>query len=163
MHPRAAALVAHLQLAPHPEGGYYRQVYKSASAVAPADGRGDRAALTTIFFLLPAGDVSRWHRVTSDEVWHFYEGAPLALFTADQAFAAVSTHRLGPISEDGAVPVHVVDAHAWQAARSTGEYTLVGCTVGPGFEFADFTMLRDVPDVADTVRRAHPTFASLID
>lgn len=163
MPPRAAELIRRLDLTPHPEGGYYRQLYKSGSLVTPADTRGARRALTTIVFLLPAGEISRWHRVASDEVWHFYEGAPLALFTADPDFAAVSTHHVGPVSADATVPVHVVDAHAWQAARSTGDYTLVGCTVGPGFEFADFQMLRDRPDTASTVRRAHPTFASLID
>lgn len=163
MHPRASALIDTLALQPHPEGGYYRQIHKSASIVTPDDTRGPRRALTTIFFLLPAGDVSRWHRVTSDEVWHFYEGAPLALFTADRDFATVSTHLVGPVSADDALPVHVVDAGDWQAARSTGEYTLVGCTVGPGFEFADFTMLRDLPALAASVRAQYPELEPLID
>ena len=77
MHPRAAELITQLQLERHPEGGYYREIFRSADLVEPADGRGPRAALTTIYFLLPAGITSRWHRVTSDEVWHLYEGGPL--------------------------------------------------------------------------------------
>lgn len=162
MHPRAVELIAALELQPHPEGGYYRQIYKSESTVAPDDTRDTRAALTTIFFVLAAGDVSRWHRVRSDEVWHFYEGAPLELLTADAAFAAVSTHTLGPVSA-GVVPVHVVRANDWQAARTTGDYTLVGCTVGPGFEFADFTMLRDLPDLSGIVGRDHPHMKDLIE
>lgn len=163
MHPRAAALIAELRLEPHPEGGHYRQVYKSASRVVLAESDATRTALTTIFFLLPGGEISRWHRVSSDEVWHFYEGAPLELLTADAAFATTGRHILGPVSGDGRRPVHVVAANDWQAARTTGDYTLVGCTVGPGFEFADFRMLRDLPDVAATVRRNHLHLAGLID
>lgn len=161
MHPRAAELIATLDLMPHPEGGYYRQVYKSASTVEPSDGRGARASLTTIYFLLPAGQVSRWHLVTSDEVWHHYEGAPLDLFTADHSFTTTAVHRLGPVSP-GVAPVHVVAAHDWQAARSSGDYTLVGCSVGPGFEFADFTMLRDRAELANAVDARWPQFAAFI-
>lgn len=161
MDPRAAQLIADLELAPHPEGGYYRQVHRSASTVQPDDGRGERAALTTIYFLLPAGEVSRWHVVTSDEVWHYYEGAPLELLTADGGFTRVARHQLGPPA-DGQRPVHVVAAHDWQAARSTGTYTLVGCTVGPGFEFGDFTLLAERPADADRVSRDHPDVRAFI-
>ncbi len=155
MDPRAAQLIADLALVPHPEGGYYRQIYRSTSTVQPDDGRGARTALTTIYFLLPAGEVSRWHVVTSDEVWHFYEGAPLELLTADRDFTQVVRHRLGPPA-GGQQPAHVVAAHDWQAAHSTGAYTLVGCTVGPGFEFGDFTMLAERTGEAARVRREHP-------
>ncbi len=161
MDPRAAQLIDDLALTPHPEGGYYRQIYRSASTVTPDDGRPARASLTTIYFLLPAGEVSRWHVVTSDEVWHYYEGAPLELLTADREFARVERHRLG-LPGDGAQPVHVVASHDWQAAQSTGAYTLVGCTVGPGFEFDDFTMLAERELVAGDVRRAHPDTARFI-
>jgi predicted cupin superfamily sugar epimerase len=153
MHARAEELVATLGLIPHPEGGYYREVYRSDANVQPLDARTARSALTTIYFLLPAGEVSRWHRVSSDEVWHFYEGAPLELLTADRAFATLTRHRLGPVDEGVQQPVYVVKADDWQAARSTGDYTLVGCTVGPGFEFADFELLRDLSDVAAAVIR----------
>lgn len=161
MDPRAAQLIADLALTPHPEGGYYRQIYRSTSTVLPADGRPARASLTTIYFLLPAGEVSRWHVVTSDEVWHYYEGAPLELLTADRDFARVERHQLG-LPSDGLQPAHVVAAHDWQAARSTGAFTLVGCTVGPGFEFDDFTMLAEQPADAERVRRKHPDTALFI-
>jgi predicted cupin superfamily sugar epimerase len=161
MDDRAAHLIATLQLEPHPEGGYYRQTYRSASLVNPQDIRSERASLTTIYFLLPAGDVSRWHTVASDEVWHFYEGAPLELMTADRDFGEIQRHRLGPVAP-GVEPVHVVRAHEWQAARSEGAFTLVGCTVGPGFEFPDFRLLRNDPAKADEVRGRHADAAPLI-
>src|SRR5262249_41097859 len=123
MHPRAAELIASLSLATHPEGGYYVEVYRSSSHVQPLDGRHDRSALTTIYFLLTSGDVSRWHRVTSDEAWHYYEGDPLELLTVDESFEGILRHRLGPAGQDAADrPVHVVRAGDWQAARSTGAY-----------------------------------------
>jgi uncharacterized protein len=125
---RAADLIRGLGLTPHPEGGYYREIFRSAARVQPLDGRTDRLALTTIYFLLVAGQVSRWHRVASDEVWHHYEGGPLELLVADAGFNDVSRHLLGPVSEK-TEPVRVVLAGEWQAARPTGTYTLVGCTV----------------------------------
>jgi predicted cupin superfamily sugar epimerase len=135
MHPRAQELIETLQLTPHPEGGFFREVFRSAKTVTPSDGRPIRSALTTIYFLLPAGAYSRWHQVLSDEVWHFYEGAPLELLCDDAHWI------LGPVVLSGEqAPVHTIPAGAWQAARSLGEYTLVGCTVGPGFDFADFSL-----------------------
>jgi len=160
MHSRAAELIATLGLRPHPEGGYFAEVYRSAARVQPSDSRSERAALTTIYFLLTAADVSCWHRVRSDEVWHFYEGDPLELVTADPDFAHVTRRLLGRATV-GTHPVHVVRADEWQAARSTGDYTLVGCTVGPGFEFEDFEMLRDRAD-AEAVRRRHPEVSEFI-
>ena len=146
---------------PHPEGGYYRELYRSEVAVDPTDGRGLRPALTTIYFLLPAGTVSRWHRVTSDEVWHFYEGAPLDLWMASPEGRTLDRNRLGPLS--GAQrPVSTVPAGWWQAARSTGPYTLVGCTVGPGFDFRDFVLAADVPPAATALRALHPELADLL-
>lgn len=159
--PRAAHLIERLDLVPHPEGGYYRQAYRSASVVQPHDERSLRAALTTIYFLLPGDDVSRWHRVVSDEVWHFYEGAPLELFAADSSFARIERLMLGPVGPESS-PVRVVEAHAWQAARSTGAFTLVGCTVAPGFEFADFALLRDDAIRAEQVRAQYPDLSDLI-
>ena len=145
MHPRVAALIAKFSLEPHPEGGYYREIFRSADLVTPADGRGPRAALTTIYFLLPAGTISRWHRVTSDEVWHLYEGGPLEVLSVDPAFSALSRHEL-----QTRAPVCTVAASHWQAARTLGDYALVGCTVGPGFDFEDFTILGN--DAASTLR-----------
>ncbi|CAN5905795.1 cupin domain-containing protein [soil metagenome] len=161
MHSRAAHLISSLGLAPHPEGGYFREVYRSAARVQPLDARAERAALTTIYFLLAAGEVSRWHRVASDEVWHYYEGDALELITADSHFDRLTHHLLGPVGE-GARPVQVVPADSWQAARSTGAYTLVGCTVGPGFEFADFQMLHELPAEAEAVRQRHPAAAFFV-
>ncbi len=139
-HPRTAELIRELHLIAHPEGG------SSGLPVVVdrrADGRGARPALTTIYFLLPEGAFSRWHRVRSDEVWHFYEGAPLELLQLSADLASLTRFTLGPLA-GGQAPVHTVPAGDWQAARTTGAYTLVGCTVGPGFDFQDFTMLGDL-------------------
>jgi predicted cupin superfamily sugar epimerase len=162
MHPRATELIATLDLRLHPEGGYYAEVFRSTSQVTTADARGARAALTTIYFLLPAGTQSRWHQVDSDEVWHFYEGDPLELLELDARCTAVSRHRLGPVGDGDASPVRTIPAGAWQAARPLGAYTLVGCTVGPGFEFADFRMLAHDPARAAAIRAAWPDVASLV-
>lgn len=137
---RAEELIAALGLRPHPEGGWYAEVFRSASTVQPADFRGTRSALTTIYFLLTAGQTSRLHRVASDEVWHFYEGDPLELTTAPGDLASLSRTTLGPAGQASA-PVYTVPAGVWQGARPLGAYTLVGCTVGPGFDFADFELL----------------------
>jgi predicted cupin superfamily sugar epimerase len=158
---RARELIESLGLTPHPEGGYFREVYRSAARVQPMDGRADRLALTTIYFLLVAGQVSRWHRVASDEVWHYYEGGPLELLVADAAFHDVSRRLLGPVG-DTSEQVEVVAAGEWQAARPIGAYTLVGCTVGPGFEFSDFQMLEASPDQAAVLKQRHPELAMFI-
>lgn len=158
---RAEHLVATLGLIPHPEGGYYGELYRSDATVRPADGRGPRAALTTIYFLLPGAAVSRWHRVQSDEVWHFYEGAPLDLWMASPDGDQANRHRLGPL--DGAQrPAWTVPAGWWQAARSTGPFTLVGCTVGPGFDSRDFALAGDQPAAAAALRARHPALAELL-
>jgi uncharacterized protein len=158
MESRAAYLISSLGLTPHPEGGHFCEVYRSSSTVQPLDQRPKRPALTSIYFLLTADEVSRWHQVTSDEIWHYYEGAPLELFTMDPQFQHIEQKMLGSISE-GVQTVRVVPAREWQAARSTGAYTLVGCTVGPGFDFADFQMLRDLPAEAAAVQQRFPELA----
>jgi uncharacterized protein len=158
---RATELVAVLGLRKHPEGGYYSEVFRSPALVTPDDGRTPRPALTSIYFLLPAGAVSRWHRVRSDEIWHFYEGAPLDLWLLPPEGNAPDRHRLGPLDRESH-PTVAVPAGWWQAAESTGEYTLVGCTVGPGFEFQDFILARDEADVAATFRRGGGVLADLL-
>jgi predicted cupin superfamily sugar epimerase len=158
---RAAHLISALALNPHPEGGYFTEVYRSTASVKPDDARPIRPALTSIYFLLPAGAVSRWHRVWSDEVWHFYEGAPLNLWIARPEASGATLHRLGPLA-DGQWPARTVPAGWWQAARSTGSYTLVGCTVAPGFEFQDFTMAADHAEIAATFRTRGGAFAELL-
>ena len=137
---RPDELISTLSLQPHPEGGWYAEVFRSTSDVVPSDARGVRRALTTIYFLLTAGQVSRLHRVRSDEVWHFSEGAPLELTVAPGDLSATVRTTLGPVGPS-TTPVHAVAAGDWQGARSLGDYTLVGCTVGPGFDFADFELL----------------------
>jgi predicted cupin superfamily sugar epimerase len=161
MHPRARQLIQELQLEPHPEGGFYREIYRSASFVQPLDARERRHALTTIYFLLPAGAHSRWHRVSSDEVWHLYEGGPLELLIADPEAQTYQSVLLAQASSQCG-PVHAVPAGWWQAARPVGEYALVGCTVGPGFEFADFSFLRDVEGLAAALRVARSDWAELL-
>jgi predicted cupin superfamily sugar epimerase len=158
---RAAALVSTLGLTPHPEGGFYAEVYRSAAMVQPEDGRGSRHALTTIYFLLIEGTVSRWHLVRSDEIWHFYEGDPLDLWIADPGARQINHHRLGPL--DGAQrPVVTVPSGHWQAARPTGSHTLVGCTVGPGFDFRDFNLAGDEDDIATLLHQDFPDLAALL-
>jgi len=162
MHHRAAALIATLELRPHPEGGFYREIFRSARQVTPLDERGVRAALTTIYFLLPEGSISRWHQVSSDEVWHLYEGGPLELLELSDAGHDLVRHSLGPLGDGTRAPVRTIPAGHWQAARPLGAYALVGCTVGPGFEYADFRMLADAPERAAEVRMKWPEVAGLI-
>jgi predicted cupin superfamily sugar epimerase len=140
MHPRAEALVEHLEMLSHPEGGYFREIYRSAVQVVPSDGRPARPALTTIAYLLVKGQLSPWHRVASDEAWHHYEGDPLELTWIDAVQQRVVRRLLGPVAGDQ-VPMVVVPAGCWQSERSLGAYTLVGCTVAPGFVYEDWELL----------------------
>ena len=158
---RSRDLIASLGLIAHPEGGYYREVYRSTSSVKPSDRREPRSALTTIYFLLTQGQFSRWHRVQSDEVWHFYEGAPLDLWMTSPEISRVEHHRLGA-ADTVQQPVLVVPAGWWQAARSSGAYTLTGCTVGPGFDFEDFVLAADDPASAESFRRLGGPTAALL-
>ncbi len=159
MHPRAQELVTRLGLAPHPEGGHFLEIHRSKGRVRPLDGRPERAALTLIHFLLEHGPGSRLHRVASDEVWHWVEGGTVDLVVVDPGARAPRTLLLGPLAAPGAQPVHVVPAGAWQAAKSRGPYALVACAVGPGFEFDDFQMLRDLDAERAELLRAHPSLA----
>ena len=137
----ADEIIAHLRLAPHPEGGHYRQTWVEDPAK-------DRPAGTAIYFLLKAGERSHWHRVDATEIWHFYAGAPLILSLAADAAGPATEHRLGPDLSDGETPQVIVPKDHWQAARTTGEWTLVGCTVSPGFRFEGFTLAEpgfDIP------------------
>jgi uncharacterized protein len=158
---RPAALVARLGLSPHPEGGYYGEVFRSTARVTADDGRGARTAVTTIYFLLPHGAVSRWHRIRSDEVWHFYEGDPLDLWIASPEGTLVQQYRLGPLDGEHS-PVQTVPGGHWQAARPRGSYSLLGCTVAPGFEFQDFTLLIEDPEVEAALRTEYPALIELL-
>lgn len=129
----AAAIIRALDLKPHPEGGHYRETFRH---VPPAGGRG---AMTAIYYLLQQGEVSAWHRVDATEIWHFYAGATLALSLSPDGRRTEEV-LLGPDVVAGERPQAVVDAGCWQSAKSRGGWTLVGCTVGPAFDFVGFEM-----------------------
>jgi predicted cupin superfamily sugar epimerase len=131
----AAEIIARLELKPHPEGGHYRETFRDTSADASG-----RSRSTAIYFLLARGERSHWHRVDAVEVWHYYAGDALMLQIADDG--GQRSVKLGPDLIAGEVPQAIVPAHAWQAAESTGDWTLVGCTVAPGFEFAKFELAK---------------------
>jgi predicted cupin superfamily sugar epimerase len=165
---RARQLIEQLQLQAHPEGGWYREVFRSAGQVMPQDGRPARSALTSIYFLLEAAQHSRWHRVLSDEVWVHLEGAPLDLWTWDAADSRLHGTLLGPVG-GATLPQQAIAAGLWQAARprvgdaaaGTG-FTLVACMVGPGFDFTDFQMMAPGGSEARRIAADHPQLAHLI-
>ena len=129
----AADIVRLLELQPHPEGGHYRETFRDSRTI---DGK--RAASTAIYFLLARGERSHWHRIDAVEIWHYYAGATLTLRIADDGGPRGVT--LGADLGAGEVPQAIVPPQAWQAAASTGDWTLVGCTVAPGFDFATFEL-----------------------
>jgi uncharacterized protein len=142
----APSLILRYGLQSHPEGGWYREIHRSHEAVIRAD-RQPRPALTAILFLLQAGEISRWHRVQrADETWHFHSGDPLELLLLQPGGGAVQRRLLGlPQPDSPSEPLALVPAGWWQAARSLGTFSLVSCCVAPGFTFADFCLLRELP------------------
>ncbi len=140
----AETVIATLELQPHPEGGHYRETFRDA----PADG--SRGAMTAIYYLLRAGEVSAWHRVDATEIWHWYAGGPLVLTISENGQDARALH-LGPDVAQHQRPQAIVPAGAWQTAESLGNWTLVGCTVGPAFTFEGFELAP--PDWRPTPRR----------
>lgn len=144
-------MVRRLGLIPHREGGFYRETFRSPDTLTLADGR-LRSASTAIYYLLPGGTFSAWHQVASDEVWHHYAGGPLRLYRLGHA-----EHRL-----DAEQPQAVVPAGVWQAAEPVDGPVLCGCTVAPGFDFADFRLAdrdelaRTYPADAELIRRLSP-------
>lgn len=128
----ADEIITQLDLAPHPEGGYYRQTW-----VAENEGR---ATGTCIYFLLKAGQASHWHAVDAVEIWHYYAGAPLVLSLAPTLDGPATDHMLGPDFDAGETPQIIVPEGHWQMAATSGDWTLVGCTVSPGFRFDGFTL-----------------------
>jgi uncharacterized protein len=131
--PSASDIIARLDLKPHPEGGHYRETFRDSSA----DANG-RSRSTAIYFLLARGERSHWHRIDAVEVWHYYAGDALTLRIANHDGTRSIT--LGPDIATGEAPQAIVPAYAWQAAESIGDWTLVGCTVAPGFDFATFEL-----------------------
>ena len=128
----AHQLIAELDLKPHPEGGHFRETFRDAPTTT------GRAASTAIYFLLARGERSHWHRIDAAEVWHYYAGAPLQLQIVEDGHN--QTIRLGPDIAGGERPQAVVPPHAWQSAQSTGDWTLLGCTVAPGFDVSQFEL-----------------------
>ena len=131
--PSAADIIARLELKPHPEGGHFRETFRDPGV--DADGR---SRSTAIYFLLARGERSHWHRIDAVEIWHYYAGHALTLKIADDD--GQWSFRLGANLAAGEQPQAIVPPHTWQSAESTGDWTLVGCTVAPGFEFAGFEM-----------------------
>jgi predicted cupin superfamily sugar epimerase len=131
--PTAADIIARLELKPHPEGGHYRETFRD-----PRTDANGRSRSTAIYFLLARGERSHWHRIDAVEIWHYHAGSALMLQIAENGDQ--HSVRLGPDLAAGERPQAIVPAQAWQAAESTGDWTLVGCTVAPGFDFATFEM-----------------------
>lgn len=157
-------LIRRLELQPHPEGGFYRETWRAAQQVwragANVDPGAARSASTAIYYLLCNGAHSAWHRIRSDEVWHFYAGAPLEVYVLDAVTRALVTHRLGnALDHPGTTFQAVVRAGDWFAARCTdpSTFALVGCTVAPGFEFSEF----ELADV-DALAAQYPAHRELI-
>ena len=156
---QSTAVAVRLDLKPHPEGGWYREIYRSSDRVQTI--RGARSAITAIYYLLDRDQISRWHVVEADEIWHFYEGSPLELLAYHPEASTLVRCVLGNARENHE-RVAVIRRGIWQAARSLGDFSIVGCTVGPGFEFED---LQFVASLAG--HRAHfngelAPFASLL-
>jgi len=126
-------IIRQLDLSPHPEGGHYRQTWVDETGTG-------RPAGTCIYFLLQNNEHSHWHKVDAAEIWHFYAGAPLVLSTAPTETGPAKDRILGADLGAGQSPQLIVPADHWQSARTTGAYTLVGCTVSPGFRFEGFTL-----------------------
>jgi predicted cupin superfamily sugar epimerase len=130
----AQEVIAELGMQPHPEGGHFVETYRDRPPT------GERGAVTAIYFLLKSGEVSRWHRVDAAEIWNWYAGAPLRISIAELEGAPPKEHLLGPNVLAGARPQAVVPAHAWQSARTLGDWTLVGCVVAPAFQYEGFEL-----------------------
>ncbi|MDD7987015.1 cupin domain-containing protein [Lentisphaera marina] len=155
MNPRALEIIKKLELIEHPEGGYFREVYRSELEVHSSIVGSARFAVTEIYFLLCQGQVSRFHKVAHDEFWHFYEGAPLRLIDGDlESFQELE------LGGEELNYQHCIRGGCWQAAESTGDYTLVGCTVAPGFDFADFAFLNE--DESKLVKSNFADYAKFI-
>jgi len=148
-------LIDRYNLIPHPEGGYYREIYRSGQTLwSPVAGK-TRHALTHIYFLLPGGQVSRFHKVVHDEVWNFYAGDPLRLVRCGGGQIAETIIGGGDF-------VTVVEGGVFQAAETTGAYSLVGCTVAPGFDFADFSFLADHQELKAELIEKYPKYGRLV-
>lgn len=161
MNPDTASdhLIALLSLTPHPEGGHFKETYRSDHRVTRTDDRVDRSASTAIYYLLRGTERSAWHRIRSDEMWHFYDGGPLRIYVLEPG-GKLRVVRLGhPLRHDGAAFQALVPGGLWFAAEceAPDSHSLVGCTVAPGFEFDEFEMAD-----ASLLEQAWPEHAALI-
>jgi uncharacterized protein len=138
----AAEWIDRLELRRHPEGGWYRELFRAEQEVTKSTGE-RRSGLTSIYFLLEAGQFGRWHQVSSDEVWHFLAGDPMEVPAYDPASGRIETGVIGALPDHS--PFFAARADWWQASRALGRFALVGCSVGPGFDFADFRFVSDLP------------------
>jgi uncharacterized protein len=156
-----AELIRKLKLRPHPEGGYFAQVHLSTEVVRTERARLRRPALTSIYYLMERGDCSHWHWVRSDEAWYHLAGAPIEQFRLDAATQKVKRVVIGPLNQGGQ-PQVVVKGGLWQASRSQGGYSLVGCAVGPGFVYEDFALMRENGALKELIERRYPKLAKLL-
>lgn len=134
----ADEIIEKLEMTPHPEGGYFKEIYRSEDIVFSEKAEDKRSAVTDIYFLLKKGEVSRFHKVLHDEIWNFYLGSPLRLldFYDDKMNEII-------LGDENLNFKFTIKSNHWQAAESTGEFSLVGCTVAPGFDFKDFSFIED--------------------
>ncbi len=158
MSARIAALTQYLQLEPHPEGGFFKETYRSEELLHSPDFGGSRNLLTNIYFLLTAGSFSAFHRISSDELWNFHEGATGIIHVLHHQ-GGYTKINLGAALEAGETFQAVIHAGDWFASETTGDYSLVGCAVAPGFDFKDFEMadraklLLAFPDYSEIIER----------
>ena len=158
----AQSFIKQYQLQPHPEGGWYKETYKSTEllplAALPQRFNGDRSFSTAIYFLLEQGNFSAFHKIKSDECWHFYTGEPLVVYIISQQ-GALDIIELGNDINKGHVFQYVVPANCWFASRPAAEsnFCFVGCTVAPGFDFEDF----DLADAAE-LSKLYPQHRDII-
>jgi len=143
----------------HPEGGRFKEVFRSEKTVVTADGK-QRSALTHIYFELDEGEVSHFHRVASDEIWNLYEGEGILLFLWDDDAGTLEVVELSAKNREFC---HVVKAGVWQAAKPLKGKVLVGCSVGPGFEFEDFELIEPDSDVARRILKTDITLNELVN
>lgn len=147
-----------IDLMEHPEGGRFLEVFRSSAVVTRPDGQ-TRSALTHIYFSLTKGEVSRLHRVQSDEIWNLYHGTGVYLYTWDGTGTPPQRHELSATSNSFC---HVVPAGIWQAAEPIGDFVLVGCSVGPGFEFDDFELMDPTSDQAKLIQLLSPALSRFV-
>jgi uncharacterized protein len=153
--------IKHLNLIRHPEGGYFKEVYRSKENISdnclPQRFSSERAFSTSIYYLLEKGDFSAFHKIKSDELWHFYDGDPISIYVIDED-CNLTTYKLGLSPENDILPQVSIFANQWFASESMGEYSLVGCTVSPGFDFSDF----EIAD-RDTLKNSYSKHAKIIE